>query len=265
MPIDAAAQVVFMIGWPIAQARSPLMFNELFASNGTNVVMAPLALAPRGLDSFVLSWREMQNSPGILATTPHKPGLMKLCDRPSSRSVVLESANVVRRTPDGLLECDALDAIAFTNSLKAAGIEIQQRTLAIVGCGAAGAACAWQALLGGAKRIELADLKSDTARSLRSRLLTHFSDADVEVSSLDRVGQNCNILVNAAPGYHSGPIPFKQSFIEMSEAVIDLDTHKSCSALIEVSRSASKKVVDGAQFAVAQFGAVSEYFGQTPT
>ena len=86
--VTAATRVVFMIGTPIAQVRSPTLFNRYFAERRIERIMVPLEVSVDTLAGFVAMVREAENCDGFVATLPHKRALLTMVDEagPTTRA-----------------------------------------------------------------------------------------------------------------------------------------------------------------------------------
>jgi len=136
--VSGASRVVFMIGTPIAQVRSPVLFNAHFAEQGIDCVMVPLDVSVAALDGFVAMVRDADNCDGFVATLPHKRALLKLVDEAGPTARALECVNAVRRNPDGRLFGDMADGAGFWNGVRNTGFDPLGKAAVLAGAGAAG-------------------------------------------------------------------------------------------------------------------------------
>ena len=194
--VTSATQVVFMIGSPIRQARSPFLFNNHFRRLGLDIVMTPLDVSPVALEGFVATIRGASNCPGFVATLPHKTPLEKLVDERTPRAAELGSVNVVRRKDDGCLVGDMVDGPGFWNGVARAGFEPRDRNMVLAGGGAAGTAIAHEFAARGGRRIALicrSDSEFDRLRDLLSTMPVEFT------RTMPKDLAEWDIAVNATP------------------------------------------------------------------
>ena len=72
MSIAAGHTIIFMLGRPVAQTKSPSLMNIWFAQQGIACALVPLALADLGLRSALEVVRHGANVRGAVITLPFK-------------------------------------------------------------------------------------------------------------------------------------------------------------------------------------------------
>src|SRR4249920_3085041 len=99
--VTGATRVYALVGDPLIAARSPQLFNRLFAEQGVDAICVPFAVKADALEGFVAGARSIANLDGLLITMPHKQRMVGLVDElhPTARDV--GALNVVRCHPDG--------------------------------------------------------------------------------------------------------------------------------------------------------------------
>lgn len=151
--VTGQTRVIFMIGSPIAQARSPYLFNTYFADHGADRIMVPVDVGARALPGFVEMIREASNCDGFVSTIPNKGSLLDLVDDASPTAKALASVNVVKRGADGRLSGDMADGAGFWNGVSRAGFEVRGSSVVLAGAGAAGIAIAHEFAERGGRRL----------------------------------------------------------------------------------------------------------------
>lgn len=167
--ITASTRIVFMIGTPIMQAKSPSIFNAYFAATGQDRVMVALDVSSAALPAFVATMRDAPNCDGFVSTLPHKRALLDLVDEAAPAAIALDAVNVVRRAPDGRLFGDMADGAGFWNGVQAAGFTPVDASAVLAGAGAAATAIAYEFAARGGRRLAIwsrdaAELDALTAR-----------------------------------------------------------------------------------------------------
>ena len=230
-----------IIGDPIAQARSPEVFNRLYAERGVNAEMVALHVSPAQLPTVLEGLAAIRNFGGAVITIPHKAAAAALAVQHSPRVQLAGVANALRRTPDGW-SADLFDGIGFVAGLVACGHRAGVASAAIVGAGGEGAVGADQLLQAGAGAAEddaevglgvgrqleleagagqlgLCDI--DAARAERARVrLSALWPGRVDVrhpSPSDR------LVINATPvGMQpEDPLPFELSGLDPQAVIAD--------------------------------------------
>ncbi len=194
--ITGAARIVFMIGTPIAQARSPLLFNHYFREKSMDRVMVPLDVSEATLPAFVAMVRDAANCDGFVATLPHKRALLHLVQEASPTARALESVNVVRRRPDGTLFGDMADGSGFWNGAARAGFELAGKSVVLAGAGAAGTAIAYEFARRGGRRIAVWSRTREEAAALAAKLSATGLEVETDMpAALDTF----DMAINATP------------------------------------------------------------------
>jgi shikimate dehydrogenase len=207
-----------IIGDPIAQARSPEVFNRLYAERGVNAEMVALHVSPAQLPTVLEGLAAIRNFGGAVITIPHKAAAAALAVQHSPRVQLAGVANALRRTADGW-SADLFDGIGFVAGLVACGHRAGVASAAIVGAGGAGIAIATALLEAGAGQLGLCDI--DAARAERARVrLSALWPGRVDVrhpSPCDR------LVINATPvGMQpDDPLPFELSGLDPQAVIAD--------------------------------------------
>ena len=89
-------QLFAIIGDPIAQARSPEVFNHLFRERSVDAVMVPMLVHPIGFEASLSGLRAVENVVGLIVTVPHKATAARLLKTASRRVMIARAANALR-------------------------------------------------------------------------------------------------------------------------------------------------------------------------
>lgn len=253
--VTGATRVVFMIGTPVAQVRSPLLFNRHFAANGINRTMTPLDVSAAALPFFVRMVRDASNCDGFVATLPHKHALLPLVDEISQTARELESVNVVRREPDGRLVGDMADGAGFWNGAARSGFEPRGKSVVLAGAGAAGTAIAYEFARLGGKRIAVWSRNETEAQALQARLaptgIAVTVGMPVSLAAFDMAINATPVGMNHAPGS-----VFSSNLIATLPAraiVADAITEPAPTELLRIAAARGLKTVDGYAMTLGQF------------
>lgn len=262
-PFTSAARIVFMIGSPIAQARSPHLFNAAFARARQDRAMIPLDIAPGALPQFVGAVRGMANVIGFVATLPHKPALADLVDAQSDIARALGSVNVVRRDPDGRLFGDMADGAGFWDGAATAGFSPDGQAVILAGAGAAGTAIAHEFAARGGRRIALRARDRGEVERLQARLAAFAIAVDTApVRDLSGFA----MAINATPvgmAYAPGS-PFDAAEIAglpETAFVADAITDPAETPLLRTARERGLRTIDGNAMTLGQFDRLRTVLG----
>jgi shikimate dehydrogenase len=69
---SGATRVIFIVGDPIAQVKSPQGVTESLRARGADAIVVPAHVRPADLAVFFALAERMPNVDGIIVTVPHK-------------------------------------------------------------------------------------------------------------------------------------------------------------------------------------------------
>lgn len=243
-------RLIGMVGQGVATAKSPEIFNAWFEEHALDVRMIRCEVAPDALSDFVAAFAKDASMAGLVVTMPHKHPVVGLLDGLSPDAKRFGGANAVRKSASGQLEGGMFDGHAFHAAVREAGFQLDGTSVGVMGCGAAGFACAWAALRGGTARLGIEDLDSARAAEIAARLRERFPAAVVEIG-----GDDHDLWVNASPAgsHRHDATPIAAERLGGARFVVDLAAGDGSSQLIEDACALGLSVVDGRAFAAAQF------------
>jgi len=248
-------QLFAIIGHPIAQARSPEVFNALLERGGHDGRMVALDVTPDTFAEVLVGLRGIANFGGLVVTVPHKLHAATLAHVRSDRVDIVGAANLLRPV-DGGWAADLSDGIGFVEGLRQAGHDIASRAVAVVGAGGAGLAIA-QTLLAGGVRVSISDL--DPAR------------ADDAIRRLSGIGDisaappDCghDIVVNATPVGMAGDtrLPFDLDRLAPGALVAEVIMTPAMTSLLRDAVRRGHPVHEGRHMLDGQVPAIWDFLG----
>jgi len=164
-----SAPRAFVVGWPIAQSRSPLIHGHWLKRHGLSGSYEALAVPPDAIEAFL---RSLPGSSwvGGNVTVPHKATAHRLA---SERDAVAEATGAVNTLwiEDGKLCGANTDGPGFLANLddNAAGWDAHPGDAVVLGAGGAAAAVAW-GLKARGFHVHLANRTLSRAEALAVRL-----------------------------------------------------------------------------------------------
>lgn len=211
--LDGATRLIFIVGDPIAQVKSPAGVSQELQRRGQHALVLPAHVTPADLAGWLAAVSCMKNLDGLIATVPHKFACFEACASTTDRAGFVRSANVMRRRPDGQWHGDMCDGQAHVAAMQAKGCTFSGRRALLAGAGGAGSAIAHALVQAGVAELAIHD--SDTTR--RDALVARLSalgTCAVRAGSGDPRG--FDIVSNATPlGMREGdPLPFDVSGLD---------------------------------------------------
>ncbi|RZL86038.1 MAG: shikimate dehydrogenase [Variovorax sp.] len=163
-----------IIGDPIAQARSPEVFNKLFAQHGIDAEMVALHVGADKLEAVLEGLAAIRNFAGAVITIPHKAAAARIATLRSPRVDVAGVANVLRPSPSGW-SADLFDGEGFVAGLRQCGHGVDFESAAVVGAGGAGMAIATALLDAGVGSVAIHDVDGSRVQDACKRLSVTYS------------------------------------------------------------------------------------------
>jgi shikimate dehydrogenase len=171
---------------PVRHSRSPAIHNAAYAARGLDWVFVALEVPP-GQGADAVQAMPVLGIAGLNVTMPHKADAATACDELSADAAALEVVNTVVLRPDGSLFGDSTDGEGLVRSLADAGLDVDGRTVLVLGAGgAARAAVLALARAGGdvtvaARRPEAAAGAAQLAEGVSNATIDAVASADFEV------------------------------------------------------------------------------------
>jgi shikimate dehydrogenase len=139
MTISGTAKLAGVMGWPVAQSRSPLMHNHWISTLGMEAAYIPMPVKPEDLETALRALPKL-GFRGVNLTVPHKEAALRMVDSLDAAARRTGAVNTIVVKDDGSLEGRNTDVYGFAESLDyASGSDSNVGTTAVV-LGAGGAA-----------------------------------------------------------------------------------------------------------------------------
>jgi shikimate dehydrogenase len=249
-----------MIGTPIIQVKSPILYNRYFADHGMDAVMIAMNVPSDQVKNHFEHMRAISNFRGSIVTIPHKHAAVNSMDEMSERAKTLGSVNVVR-AENGRLIGDMVDGLGFMVAVKNRGLSIPGKRAAIIGGGGAGAAIAQAIAQAGADEVVIKEIRTE-----RHEFLAHLlkdANPETKVSFELHTLQGFDLAVNATPvGMNDDPrLPFPTQTLSPSTLVADVVTNPKVTPWLAAALKKGCTVQYGAEMVYGQFGLMGRHLG----
>jgi shikimate dehydrogenase len=242
---SGATRVIFIVGDPIAQVKSPYGMTESLRARGADAIVVPVQVKPLDIDAFFALAERMPNVDGLIVTVPYKFDAARLCAQVSARARSIGAANVVRRGEASRWEADMCDGEGYVAGLRAAGCEPRGQRALLVGAGGAGSAIAHALVDAGVAALALHD--ADTARrDALAAKLRGYGPLRPDTGSTDPSG--FSLAINATPmGMQPGDaLPIDTTRLATTTFVGDVVTMPRVPPLIAQARARGCATMTGA-------------------
>jgi shikimate dehydrogenase len=242
--VTGRTRLLLLVGDPIDSAKSPQLFNPLFASKGRNAICIPMQVPADGLTAFVAGVRQVANLDGLLITMPHKTRMIEFLDElhPSARA--LRAVNIVRNS-NGRWIGAMFDGWGCVLGMRWDGHDPRGRRIFLVGAGGAGRAIAFAVAEAGANALTIVDVEEARGRALENEVRAAVPSCDTRFGSADPTGHD--IVINATPLGMRGhdALPVDPSRLPMDAEVIDIVMQPNPTPLYQAALSRGCRVQDG--------------------
>lgn len=221
--VDGTTRLLAIIGDPVAQVRSPQLFNDAFRRRGANAVLVPGHVGADDLPAVLDGFRALRNLAGVVVTVPHKVAVARLVPGLSPRAARIGAVNCIRLDNAGTWYGDNVDGAGFVAGLGGEGHAVAGAHVLLVGAGGAGRALAHALCEAGAAALDLYDTRPDTVAALRAQLAAcHPGVALAAAPPAAHAGHT--LVINASPAgmRDADPIPIDLERAAPDAVVADL-------------------------------------------
>lgn len=242
--VTGSTRLYGLVGDPLTAARSPQLFNQLFASQGVDAVCIPMLVPAADLTEFVRGARAMRNLAGLLVTMPHKQRMLEFIDEQHPTSRQVGAVNVIRCDEDGSWVGAIFDGVGCVQAMRWAGNDPANKSVLLIGAGGAGTAIAFAVAQAGARALRVSDIDAGRAQSL-ARAVQGETGCIAVAGSADP--RKFEVVINATSmGMKSGDaLPVDIEGIERGSIVVDIVNSTEPTPLYRAASARGCRVQDG--------------------
>lgn len=242
---SGATRVIFIVGDPIAQVKSPQGVTEALVARGADAIVVPAHVRPADLTAFFALVERMPNVDGIIVTVPHKFDAARLCRGLTPQARSIGAVNVVRRDEAGHWFGHMCDGDGYIAGLRKAGCDPRGKRVLLIGAGGAGSAIAHALVDAGVAALALHDADAQRRETLAAKLCAYGNLVPL-TGSTDPTG--FDIAINATPmGMREGdPLPLQVDRLARETFVGCVITEPAVPPLIVAARARGCATMTGA-------------------
>lgn len=231
--ITGKTKLLALIGSPVDHSGSPAMYNYCFEKLGYDCAYVAFDVSLENLETAMDGIKTL-GLKGINITMPCKSEVIKYLDEISPAAKLIGACNVAVNE-DGRWIGHNSDGVGFVENLKANGVSVEGKSIAVIGAGGAGTAIIVQCALSGAKEISVFNIKDaffDRAEKMAANVTANVPGCNVtlydladEALLMEKVGKS-DILINASrAGMHpnENEMPIKSTAV-FHEGLVVCDT-----------------------------------------
>lgn len=224
-----------VIGKDVSRSDSPKMHTFIAGNMGNNITYDAISIPEDAFENWIGG--VISRYDGFNVTIPYKLSIMSHLKNIEGDAVLFGAVNTVMCSD---LSGYNTDGLGFMLMLRNNGIEVEGKSVLLLGAGGAGRAVA-QKLVGGGASVYVYDRNSASAQSLKKDC--------PQVKVLNEViPARYDIIVNATGvGMHKteGMSPVGEDVLSQADVAVDLIYVPAESAFLSIARSLGKKTVNG--------------------
>ena len=257
--LSGATRVLFIVGDPIAQVKSPAGVTEMLRARGLDAIVVPAHVAAPDLPLWIAAVTSMRNCDGLIVTVPHKFALLPQCAEVSPAARSIGAVNVMRRSASGAWFGDMLYGAGYVSGLRQAGCDVTGKSALLVGAGGAGSAIAHALVDAGVAALALHEADEARRETLACKL-TSYGRVRPTRGSADPSG--FDLVINATPmGMQAGdPLPIDAEHLNAATFVGDVVTLPALPPLIAAARARGCATMTGTQMFEAVRDRMVDFF-----
>ena len=234
-----------VIGSPVRHSLSPAMHDAAFEAKGLDWRFTRFELVRGGVPA-ALAAMPVLDIGGYAVTTPHKEAAAREVDEIDPVALALNSVNTVVLRGDGSTFGTSTDGIGFVAWVEASGVTVSDRSVVVLGAGAAARSII--ASLARAGAADIAIVNRTVSAAERAAELAPVA----RVADLDAVA-DARLVVNATSvGMGTHECPLDTTLLHSGQAVADIVYHPLDTALLRAARAAGAQAIDGLGMLVHQ-------------
>lgn len=263
--ITGTTRLYAIIGDPIAHVRTPMAFNDWFASRKIDAVCLPIHI---GRDDLPRGWaglKSMVNLDGFIVTAPHKGEARQLCDAVEGDGVHTGVVNTVRREKDGRFVGTLLDGRGFVRGLQNEGHKVEGRRFYLAGAGGAGTALAYALAGSGAAALTLHNRTRAKAEKLAAGVKAAFPACDVRLGSADASGHNVAVNATSLGLEPTDGHSFDLGSVDRDALVAEVVMKPDMTPLLIAAKTRGHKIHFGIHMLNSQLALMMQFLGLEPT
>jgi len=246
-----------LIGHPVEHSMSQVMHTAVFKELGLDCRYRLFDVEDEDLKDFIQDARGKFT--GLNVTIPHKVSVIEYLDDLSREADLIGAVNTIRFEEDKTVGYNT-DGIGCVQSLRDAGVKLEDSCVLILGAGGAARAISFQCVLEGSRvfisnrEIEK-QMAIDLADEIKEKTGSEASVVDMDLDSLEDALKDMDVLIHATPvGMHpnTGESIIPADIIPKDVAVMDVVYNPVQTRLLKESEEKGLKTVPGVGMLVNQ-------------
>ena len=260
LPLTGRTALFAILGDPIAQAGSPMLFNAAFRRRGWPAVLVPMHVTAEALATTLRGLRGIGNLRGLVLTTPHKTAALDLVDSLGPEAQLVGSINAIHCGRGDHWHGENFDGLGCLLGLKTAGHHVTGKRVLIVGTGGAGRAVAAAIARESPAHLRLYDRDVARAAQFCADLGTAYAKVRTDVGAPDP--SSFDVVINCTPlGMADVPgMAIDPDKLVVGTLVVDLVIEPELTGLLQAAQAKDCVVQPGWRTLQGQVDALCAFF-----
>ncbi|MDO4183030.1 MAG: shikimate dehydrogenase [Coriobacteriia bacterium] len=256
-------QKLYVLGYPVAHSKSPVMHNALYKALGLPWRYSLMA-CETALDAQ--AFLDAGDFLGINITMPYKPLGLEVAAVKNATAVLAQGANVLLHNAQGALECHNLDGVGCVRYMQRENVLLHNAQVVVCGTGPTSRAIMHAAAKAGAAKVTLMGRNAQRAHDEMDGYLARLAQtpdaglakrcvfADGSYETDPAALQQARVIVDATPlGMMPGdPAPFSTMLLHEGQFVMDVVYGHGETALAAGAKASGCRFANGAGMLVSQ-------------
>jgi shikimate dehydrogenase len=266
MSLTGAGRIAGIIGWPVAQALSPLLHGFWLAEHGIDGALVPLPVKPENFAVVVMALMKA-GFRGASVTIPHKEAAFALAHDNDFAARSAGATNLMIFHDNGRIEGRNTDATGLSASLREELGDLSGKPAVLLGAGGAARAAIVALQDCSVSEIRILNRTRSRADQLAAELAPHIRPKLIVKDDWPVAAKNAALVVNTTSAGMKGapPLDLPLDKLPGDAAVCDIVYNPLETPLLREARTRGLRTVDGLGMLMHQaVPAFDAFFGVTP-
>ncbi len=252
-----------LLGHRIAYSLSPLIHNTVFRLLNIDAEYVIVDIPEDIFDEEVKNILKIYR--GLNVTIPYKTRILRYVTHQDKVAEIVGAVNTLL-IEDGRVVGYNTDVRGIVEAFRLRNVELQGKTVLVLGAGGAARAAVYAAHVMGASTIYVCNRTRERALELK----THFESHGIEVKIEDwdrraNLARICDVIINCTPvGTQSWDSPLPENVFRKGQAVLDMVYRPRLTKLLSDAHRCGAVIVDGLVVLIFQALAADEIWLRIP-
>jgi shikimate dehydrogenase len=262
MHMDGTTALIGIIANPIAQVRTPQLFNESAGRQGLNVACVPFHVMNDDLVRVMRGIPGLHNLLGLIVTIPYKERVLEFCAELTETAQLVGSANALRidRTA-GVIVGGNFDGDGFVAGLRERGHSLCGKRVLLIGAGGAGKSIAYAVARELPGELVIHNRSPQRALSLVERLQPLLPHVAMRGGGNDPAGYDVVINATSLGLSDADALPLPAERLSSGTLVCEAVVREWDTPLLAAARQRSCMVHHGQYMLYGQIVEISRFLG----